>query len=95
MNRFVQKREIFITILFTTLQSIMNAKLSQHSLWHCHELDTHIQVVGYRLNCLDKPVFIAVSKPLLTEFGIHNRLESCVSLLLTYIRQRLRNLHGD
>ena len=34
--------------------------------------------MGYRLNRLDEPVFIAVSKPLLTEFGIHLRLESCV-----------------
>ena len=34
-------------------------------------------VVGYHLNCLDEPLFIAVSKPLLTEFGIHHRLESC------------------
>ena len=33
--------------------------------------------MGYRLNCLDEPVFIAVSKPLLTEFGIQYRLESC------------------
>ena len=33
--------------------------------------------MGYRLNRLDKPVLIAVSKPLLTEFGIHYRLESC------------------
>ena len=33
--------------------------------------------MGYRLNCLDEPVFVAVSKPLLTEFGIHYRLESC------------------
>ena len=29
------------------------------------------------LNHLEEPVFIAVSKPLLTEFGIHLRLESC------------------
>ena len=36
-----------------------------------------LQVVGNRLNRLDEPVFIAVSKPLLTEFGIHHRLESC------------------
>ena len=43
------------------------------------QLDTHIQVVGYRLNGLDEPVFMAVSKPLLTEFGIHHRLESCVA----------------
>ena len=34
--------------------------------------------MGYRLNRLDEPVFMAVSKPLLTEFGIHHRLESCV-----------------
>ena len=26
--------------------------------------------MGYRLNCIDKTVFITVSKPLLTEFGI-------------------------
>ena len=34
--------------------------------------------MGYRLNCLDEPVFMAVPKPMLTEFGIHFRLESCV-----------------
>ena len=33
--------------------------------------------MGYRLNRLDEPVFIAVSKPLLTEFGIDCRFESC------------------
>ena len=33
--------------------------------------------MGYRLNRLDEPVFMAVSKPLLTEFGIHYKLESC------------------
>ena len=33
--------------------------------------------MGYRLNRLDEPVFIAVSKPLLTDFGIHRGLESC------------------
>ena len=32
----------------------------------------------YRLNRLDEPVFMAVPKPMLTEFGIHYRLESCV-----------------
>ena len=36
--------------------------------------------MGYRLTRLDEPVFIAVSKPLLTEFGIHHRLESCALL---------------
>ena len=33
--------------------------------------------MGYRLNRLDEPVFIEMSKPLLTEFGIHHILESC------------------
>ena len=41
--------------------------------------------MGYRLNCLDEPVFMTVSNPLLTELGIHHRLESCV----TYLRQYL------
>ena len=37
--------------------------------------------MGYRsLNRLDEPVFIAVSKPLLTEFDIDHRLESCGTL---------------
>ena len=38
---------------------------------------------GYHLNRLDEPIFIAVSKPLLTEFGIHLRLESCGSISIT------------
>ena len=33
--------------------------------------------MGYRLNCLDEPVFMAVTIPLLTDLGIHHRLESC------------------
>ena len=33
--------------------------------------------MGHRLNRLDEPDFMAVSKPVLTEFGIHHRLESC------------------
>ena len=33
--------------------------------------------MGYRLNRLDEPVFRAMPKPLLIEFGIHYRLESC------------------
>ena len=32
------------------------------------------------MNRIDEPVLIAVSKPLLTEFGIHHILESCGSL---------------
>ena len=37
--------------------------------------------MGYSLNRLDETVLIAVSKPLLTEFGIHHRLESCVGFI--------------
>ena len=33
--------------------------------------------MGYLLNRLDEPGFMAVPKPLLSEFGIHYRLESC------------------
>ena len=35
--------------------------------------------MGCYLNRLDAPVFMAVSKPLLIEFGIYHRLESCAS----------------
>ena len=38
--------------------------------------------MGYRLNRLDEPVFMAGPKPMLTEFGIHHRLESCVSVFM-------------
>ena len=41
--------------------------------------------MGYRLNRLDEPVFIEVSKPLLTEFGIHYRLESCGAISIATI----------
>ena len=40
--------------------------------------------MGHRLNRLDEPVFMAVSRPLLTAFGIHHRLESCDLLLERY-----------
>ena len=33
--------------------------------------------MGCRLNSHDVPVFMAVPKPVLTEFGIPYRLESC------------------
>ena len=42
--------------------------------------------MGYRLIRLDEPIFMAVLKPMLTEFGIHHRLESCVSLDVMDIR---------
>ena len=37
-----------------------------------------LTVVGYRLNHLDEPVFMAVTKPRLTKLGILYSLESCV-----------------
>ena len=39
---------------------------------------TRREVVEYRWNRLDEPVFMAVPKPMRTEFGIHQRLESCI-----------------
>ena len=36
--------------------------------------------MGCRLNRLDEPIFMVVPKPILTEFGIHPKLESCVEL---------------
>ena len=36
--------------------------------------------MGCCLNRLDELVFSVMSKPLLTEFGIHPRLESCEEL---------------
>ena len=45
--------------------------------------------MGYHLNRLDEPVFIAVSKPLLTEFGIHHKLESCVSASFKKVKNKL------
>ena len=44
------------------------------------QLDTHINVVGYHLNRLDEPAFMAGPKPMRTEFGIDQRLESCEAL---------------
>ena len=43
--------------------------------------------MGYRLIRLDEPVLIAMSKPLLTEFDIHHRLESCDRLQRTNVYQ--------
>ena len=41
--------------------------------------------MGYRLNRLDEPIFMAGPKPLRTEFGIHLRLESCAKFSIAYI----------
>ena len=45
--------------------------------------------MGYRLNRLDEPIFMAGPKPMRTEFGIHLRLESCGH---QYIQSRLHPL---
>ena len=45
--------------------------------------------MGYRLNRLDEPVFMAVPKPMLTECGIHYRLESCALLTEFWVNHRL------
>ena len=50
--------------------------------------------MGYRLNRLDEPVFMAVPKPMLTEFGIHYRLESCVSFSTFYLWGRTCSAHA-
>ena len=41
--------------------------------------------MGYRLNRLDEPVFMAGPKPMLTEVGIHHGLESCEGLYVPVI----------
>ena len=46
--------------------------------------------MGYHLNHLDEPVFIAVSKLLPTEFGIHYRLETCGLLHFQCVRTEYR-----
>ena len=37
--------------------------------------------MGYRLNRLDEAIFMAGPKPMRTEFGIRQRLESCVGFM--------------
>ena len=53
--------------------------------------------MGYGLNRLHEPICMAVPKPLLTEFGIHHRLESCgtqVNPRVTSVVQR-KNFRRD
>ena len=45
--------------------------------------------MGYRLNRLDESVFMAGPKPMQTEFGIHQRLESCVTFQYCPLVDRL------
>ena len=47
--------------------------------------------MGYRLNRLDQPVFMAVPKPMLTEFGIHYRLENCEVFIFPDVNQKVRD----
>ena len=51
--------------------------------------------MGYHLNRLDEPVFIAVSNPLLTKFGIHLRLESCVPEDIAISLKEVYNARGE
>ena len=48
--------------------------------------------MGYCSNCLDGPVLKAVPEPLLTEFGIHHRLESCVRKINLILYEELGGL---
>ena len=43
--------------------------------------------MGYRLNRLNKPVFMAGPKPKQSDFDIHQRLESCNSHFLPFQRR--------
>ena len=45
--------------------------------------------MGYRLNRLDEPIFMAVPKPMLTEFDIHYILESCDLLFKGTYRRKI------
>ena len=45
----------------------------------------------YCLNRLDVPVFMAVPKPMRTEFGISQRLESCAYPIKKYLFAILAN----
>ena len=47
--------------------------------------------MGYRLNRLDEPVFMAGPKPTQTEFGIHHRLESCEHLMRQTLSMFVKN----
>ena len=48
--------------------------------------------VGYRLNWLDEPVFVAGPKPMRAEFGIHHRLESCAQQAIFQQKARYPNV---
>ena len=51
--------------------------------------------MGYRLKRLDEPVFMAGPKSMRTEFGIHQRLESCVpKKLQIFLNKTLRELQN-
>ena len=46
--------------------------------------------MGHRLSRLDEPSLIAVSKTLLSEFGIHHRFENCAWTLIRIFAKRTR-----
>ena len=48
----IQSKDVcFVNVFYTTLQSLMNAKLSQHRFCHCHEngLIATIQTIPHNL----------------------------------------------
>ena len=47
------------------------------------------------MNRLDEPILIAVLKPLLTEFGIYHRLESCEALQQFWVHIFKANVRGS
>ena len=49
--------------------------------------------MGYRLNRFDKPVLMAVPKPMQTEYDIHHILESCGYLLQAQLLKKYRYSH--
>ena len=46
--------------------------------------------MGYRLNRLDEPDFMAGPNPMLTEFGIHHRVERCGNTKLIIVKKHIK-----
>ena len=74
------------------------------------QLETHIYSVGYLWNPLDKPVLMAVPKPLLIEIGIHRTIANaalgltpqrfypimrCVFVDILQVRSAMMKLRGE
>jgi len=68
--------------------SFKSASLYWDILTHI-KTEIHIGVLWYCWNRLDVSVLKEESNPLLTDFGMHHRLESCVALQKTRAGQKL------